>query len=63
MPRASALSELVPPVAVLVHGVTAKNGENRLDFTLTFQDGALVDMNVTKLILPAADNRVGVRCS
>ncbi len=31
----------------------AQNGENDLDFTLTFEDGALIDMDLTELILPA----------
>jgi hypothetical protein len=31
-----------------------QNGENDLDFALTFKDGALVDMDLTELILPAA---------
>lgn len=31
-----------------------QNGENDLDFTLTFEDGTLIDMDLTELILPAA---------
>lgn len=31
-----------------------QNGENDLDFTLTFGDGSSVDMDLTELILPAA---------
>jgi hypothetical protein len=32
----------------------AQNDENDLDFTLTFADGTLVDMDLTELILPSA---------
>lgn len=32
----------------------AQNGEDNLDFTLTFGNGSLVDMDLTELILPAA---------
>lgn len=31
-----------------------QNAENDLDFTLTFEDGTLVDMDLTELILPAS---------